>query len=57
MDKIQSLAQTLIVGAVIAGVQAGVQAYTAGQHDPAVWIGAAITGMVAFWMRSPKDKK
>lgn len=57
MDKITGLVQTVIVGAAIAGVQAGIQAYTSGQHDPAIWIGAFVTGALAFWMRSPKDKK
>lgn len=57
MDKVKGLAATVVVGAVVAGVQAGIQVYTSGQTDPAVLLGAFVTGAVAFWMRSPKDKK
>lgn len=57
MDKIKGLAATAIIGALIAGVQAGIQVYNSGQADPALLVGAFVTGAVAFWMRSPKDKK
>lgn len=57
MNKLKGLAATALVGAVIAGAQAGIQVYTSGQSDPAVWIGAFVSGAVAYWMRSPKDKQ
>lgn len=57
MDKIKTLGSTVVVGAIIAGVQAGIQVYQSGQTDVAIILGAVVTGIAAFWMRSPKDKK
>jgi LytS/YehU family sensor histidine kinase len=57
MDKFKGLLGTVVVGVVIAGVQAGIQVYSSGQTDIAVIAGAVVSGAVAYWMRSPKDKK